>query len=385
LSSVAAEAGEVKGGSMKRIETGNFNQLTYKGGGGCVSLFGLPFFGFGVMFMIAGIMGTVKNKTGAPVGPMFPVLFGGLFASIGAAFMFGRTGMMFDRTTGIITQWWGLLFPMWNSQYDLKKYNRVTISKEIRKSKNSSTTVYPVRVTGGPKPLDVNTCADEIEARKYAEVVAKFLEVGITDTSGDGIVEREAGTLDESLRDRLKRQSEDVDITSPPPNMRATFEAHGNAVVFYMPPPGFKFSLLLPLIGVGIFAFVVLSFFLYPILSDATMQMEGKYIFGGFIGIFFVLLPISVAVLPIFTQMTQRWEVEADPIRLRVTTRGMLTRKTEEIQCDDLEELNYTNIKANQDTALRALSDEKTILFGAGYNYAELDWIRRVILKAISA
>ena len=370
---------------MKRIETGNFNQLSYKEGGGCVSLFGMPFFGFGVAFMIAGIAGTVKNKTGAPVSPVLPVIFGGVFASIGAVLIFGRTGMVFDRTTGIINQWWGLLFPMWNSQFDLKSYTRVTISKELRKHKNSTTTVYPVRVTGGTKPIDVTTCTDETEARKYAEEVAKFLEIGVTDASGDAVVHREAGTLDESLRDQLKRKGEDVDISNPPPNMRASFEAHGNAVVFYMPPPGFKISLLLPLIGVCLFCGIVVAMFLFPLLTDKTMSLETQLAFSGFIGFFFVFLPIAAGLTPLFIHMTKRWEIEADPIKLRVVTRGLIFSRTDEIQCDHLEELKFSESRANKDPGLKALSDNKTVEFGAGYPYSELDWIRRVILKAISA
>ncbi|MCY3023734.1 MAG: hypothetical protein NTW87_32540 [Planctomycetota bacterium] len=371
---------------MRRVETNNYNQLAFKEGGGCQALFGLPFLAAGIGVIFAALMGTMKTKGGAPVtgaAAIAPALFGLVFACVGAVFVFGRSGFIFDRGAKTVTRWYGLLFPMWTKVYEWRQFTEVTITRETRRSKNSTYTVYPVRLTGTGDKLDISEPRDEGEARKLAEEIAKFMDLGVTDSSGGTTVRREAGTLDEPLRDRLRRTGQDVDISAPPAGMRATFSAHGNAVSFSIPLAPFSPALLVPVGCAVIFGVFVGLVFFWPMVSQPGMPGEMKWLFGGFFGLFFILMPLASSLGMVLAKLKRRSEIEADGRGLRVTTHGVVSSKTVEIPGEELEELRVE--QAGSEHRLAAVSDKQTARFGEGLPPDELEWIRGVILKAIAS
>ena len=372
---------------MKRVNTGNPDQLAYKEGGGCVSFFGLPFFVAGLFVIYAGLTGQMKSKGGAPAGTggmIFCAIFGLIFASVGATFLFGRGGFVFDRATKTVKRWYGLLFPMWSRNYDISLFREVTLSQEVRRTKNSTYTVYPVRLVGpNANPLDISEPRDEQEARRLAEEIAKFINCDMVNGLGGVTLRREAGTLDESLRDRLKRSGKDVDITAPPAGLRAQFSARGNAVFFTIPPPPFNLATLMPAGCAGVFAIFVGLTFLWPMLSDKNTPPAVKLLFGGFLGVFFIFLPLATAIGSVLSQRKRSSLVEVDSYSLRVTNQGLLSSKHIEIPSEELEELQLEENKGEY--CLAAVSDKQLVRFGAGLSRVELVWICEVILKALVA
>ena len=86
--------------------------LEIRSGGGCLSVFGLPFLlaGLFVMQIPLGIIPVEAHR--GPLPSVFVVLFGSVFAAVGAALVFGRSGIVLDRGPRPDHQWWGLLVPM---------------------------------------------------------------------------------------------------------------------------------------------------------------------------------------------------------------------------------------------------------------------------------
>jgi len=85
--------------------------LEIKQGGGCLSLFGLPFLAGGIFLMSAGL-GIVRfsNPEEIPAwGYLLLILFGAVFSSVGGALVFGRTWLRIDRSNESITKMKGLL------------------------------------------------------------------------------------------------------------------------------------------------------------------------------------------------------------------------------------------------------------------------------------
>jgi len=102
---------------MKRVDSGNINTLEYRDGGGCKTLFGLPFLFFGLFAVYGAFSGTWKTKSGAPAGFWAPFIFSMVFSAVGLAFVVGRTGTIFDKTVGSVTKWWGVLwFPLYSKK-----------------------------------------------------------------------------------------------------------------------------------------------------------------------------------------------------------------------------------------------------------------------------
>ncbi|HEY3319357.1 MAG TPA: hypothetical protein VGP72_02635 [Planctomycetota bacterium] len=371
---------------MRRINSDEPNRLSYRSGGGCMALFGLPFFGFGLFAMTTAFSGIWNG--GAPSARVPVFLFGLVFGAVGSAFVFGRSGVILDKGLKTVTRWYGLLFPMWTKVQELDTFEEVHMSREERGSGSGRYTAYPVQLKGsaGAK-LEIAEPRTEGESRKFAEEVAKFADLPIVDLSSGIEVRREAGHLDESLREQLARTGQEVDITTPPADMRATFSAEGNAVHFEIPPPPLGCVPVVALVAAIGFSCFVLFTFVPALLSFNGMPAGVQWIFGAFIGIGFVLLPVGGALLALLSRRNRRGVVEADPECLRVSHKGLLLWKRVEIPAGKLEELRIEQPIHGKNSApqLAAISDEKTARFGEGLSHEELEWIRRVILKAVTS
>ena len=75
-------------------------------------LFGLPFLLAGLFVMQIPLGLIPMEGSPGPLPSVFVVLFGSVFAAVGAGLVFGRSGIIMDRGRGRVVQWWGLLVPM---------------------------------------------------------------------------------------------------------------------------------------------------------------------------------------------------------------------------------------------------------------------------------
>jgi hypothetical protein len=67
-----------------------------------------------------------------------------------------------------------LLVPFKSTAYDLDSFDYITITREVRRSKNSTYTVFPVRLvdcTMKLKPINLGEPRDYEEARRMGETV----------------------------------------------------------------------------------------------------------------------------------------------------------------------------------------------------------------------
>jgi len=370
---------------MRRINSSYDTQLVYKSGGGCAALFGLPFFAFGVVFVIAALTGGMKMKGGGN-SVVFPALFGAVFALVGAAIIFGRSGLVFDSAAKTVRSWWGLLFPLKSTTDTLSDFLEVRIDREQRKNKNSTYTVYPVRlVRKEGKALHIDEARNEEESRRLAEEIAKFIDFPVTDASSGQAVRRGAGTLDESLRDQLSRTGEVAEIPAPPPRMHSIITAEGNRVLIEIAPLKPKNSDYFPFFVALVFSGFVFFVFLLPLLLDSGTGAGEKGLFGAFIGGLFIALPLLLTLVGIVRQRKRSWTIEATPESLTVTERGLTRAKTQHIPSLELEELRVEVARpTNQLPCLTARSDTLTLRFAEGLAPGELRWLRQLLLRAVT-
>ena len=323
-----------------------------KTGGGCLMLFGLPFFAAG-MFVILGALGivTVDMDEGTP--PIFFVLFGSVFAAVGAGLMFGRGGTKIDRRTMRITRWWGLLVPMKSTEYGLDVYDTVALSRERRKSGKSSVTVYPVKLRGASAEEEIEITAPQNyqEARKEAEELSKFLSAPLEDNSTGKSVKRDVDELDKSYRDKVWDEGGPEFAVSAPPNMRSIIRDTGGSVTIEIPPAPLHPLHLLPVLPALIFASVVAYFFL-PGLGKNFGGGNGELIFSLFIGVFFIAVPILLSLTQAVRKARMSQHITADPHSLRVRTKGPGQKKDVTIPCAELEEMELVTADDRMKSAL---------------------------------
>ncbi|HUT53630.1 MAG TPA: hypothetical protein VM658_09580 [bacterium] len=400
--------------------------LETRSGGGCLSLFGLPFLLAGLFTMQIPLrLVPVENSDNMPW--FFFFLFGLVFATAGGVLVFGRSGLILDRRTGMAVKWWGLLLPMKRREYPLDTLKTVSIHKNVGDS--DSPTTYPVQITGedGGKRISVTNPTDYAQARCEAEQLAKFLGLPVADTSSGKKVVREAGELDESVRDRARRTGEKSGyLPDPPFNMRTRVQETGDGVVLEIPGPPLNVTHYLSL-GAATVVSLIALFFLFSNLEPSDLAWPPSpqdAAIAGLILIFFVAAPILSALAHVRRDRNRSTRVIASPALLRVEERVKGKLVTTEIPGDQLEELTLptltdataamnaqskrpayelgdtgvmrmpdgrpmpgilvTILKMAGSPGIVARSDTATVTFGAGLSEAELRYLQALILKAMT-
>ena len=376
--------------------------LTKRRGGGWVSLFGLP-------FLIAGI-GVIGFAFAAPSSggeppPWFVIIpFGSVFVAVGGAITFGRAGIIIDKASHTITTWWGLLAPMHKKTHALAAYDRVSVSREVRRSKNSTYTVYPVRIESDDDRISYCEHQDPLKSRQEAETVAKFLQVKMIDGSHGEEIVREPDQLDESLRDRAQRTGEALELPDPPANARTQCRVEGHTMTLTVPPRGMTLGSLLlfiPAIAIPLIVAAVMG----PAVFDDKAPEIFKIVFGAFFGVFFLLLPLTAFAGLALANARRSYEICVSPDMLRVREQGLLRVKVTEISSDELEELilplgpgaGRVNLEqapkfirnlflaTGKSPGILAVSDRATVNFARGLPRQELRWIHAVISQIMTA
>lgn len=297
-------------------------------------LFGLPFLLAG-LFVMSTPLGLIPVEGDS--GPWyFLVPFGSVFALVGLGLMTGRRGVIIDRRRHRIVTWYGLLIPMKRKECLLDFYDRLTLSREVRKSDKSTRIVFPVRLEGNGQnePAHVEEPQDYHQARATAESLAEFLRLPLADRSSGKEIVREPDRLNESIRERVRRTGEEIPEAAPPPQMRSTLEEASGTLNIHIPPTGLTATHGLELFVVLIFITVAVFFAMPMVGVDAQDPM--RFVFIAFFGVGFVLVPLLVVLSRVVGQARKRCTVQASRSLLRVENGS----KVAEIFVDELEELS---------------------------------------------
>jgi hypothetical protein len=396
--------------------------LEIRSGGGCISIFGLPFLLAGV-FIMQIPLGIIPVQRSGTLPAIFVVLIGSVFAAVGTCLVFGRSGSILDRSRGRIIQWYGLLVPMKRTEYLLESVGQVEINFASGDSKSAAT--WPVTLAGESiaKPISVSQPTSFIEARQVAEELARFLRKPLVDYSTGEKVTHDPEHLDESYRDRVRRTGEAVSFLPPePPNMRAQLERTGEGLIINIPASANSRFQYIPVYFSLIFAGGVAWFFLRPILMF-TMPEFIRNIFLGFFGLFFIAAPVISALRTVYRQKKEFERITVTKAFLRLEALKQGKSITMEIPTAELEDLLASTTRGAMNTievsgmkkvslgdtgtprmpdgrpvprflvslmkmvgsrGITARSDKTLIGFAAGLDEAEVTWLFALIRKTIA-
>ncbi len=360
---------------------------------GCMALFGLPFFLAGCA-VIVGVFLAGESGEGEGLPWFVGIPFGGIFATVGALFLFGRWGIIVNRRAKTIVKWWGLLIPMYSKSDSLEGVNHVSITSETRRSSSKhgsrTYTVYPVRLQGGGKKIDIEEPRETNEARARGEALAKFLQVELHDRSSGELVQRAADELDLSLRDLAKRRGEVAELPQQPTTMDSAVTVENETATIDIPAPGLRLQFVIPLVMSLIIPALVCAFFL-PAVLGMNMPPLIMLIFGGFIGVFFVLLPLVTLGGGALRSAFTRERVIASPELLRVE-RGWLRTFGKEIPANELEELTVGKGKRRRNMPFSGLgnpvvarSDRLELRFGQHLDRREAEYVCALVKAVLTA
>lgn len=281
---------------MKKINVPEFKQtaqdkLEVKKGGGCIGCFGVPFFLAGIFMLLMSLqIIPVTNANEVPwFGWIIIFCMGLVFSAVGSGLVFGRNWISIDRTKRRIFVAWGLLKPMKGQEYILDNYKAVLLKYDSGDSDSPAT--YPVVLKSGVNDSELALCSfNEYNASlKQAMLLSTFLHLPLEDTTTD----HHTQISPQQIKQNIMPLSLDkvTDVSPAPENMKCAISQTNDDIQISIPGPAFS---LYHLIGLA-FPVVILYVIGFPLLGffkDTQTPQYVQYFFLGFMGLFFVLMPV---------------------------------------------------------------------------------------------
>lgn len=344
----------------------------------------------GLGFLAVGLLVSSLLPTSPRTPAEAPIVFG-VLALIGAIFVCVRVGVVIDRQESSITTWWGLLVPFYKTVHPFSPAHVVTISREERLAPKRRYDVFPVRLEGaGTDAVTIHEPLDHDNARRLAEDVAKFVHLGIRDRSSGKEVAREAGALDRSLQQRLKRPASSKPLPVQPPRARAIINYGGTRAptTIEIPPVGRRVLLreFLRMVVLACFGGLFFELVTYN-ESDAAV---GVATLVGFLFFWVIFLPLLIrsAIL--------RERLIVSPDDFIVTQRDLFGTKTTRLSSGEIEEVEVTKAKRGMSYGFAVIgggnlrvvirSDRGSIELGAALlKPKELKWLSEVLIHILTS
>ncbi len=290
-------------------------------------------------------------------------------------------GIIMDKETSTITQWWGIFKPMKQRIVDFNDVTAVTIGKAHAPHLVISMYVFPIYLECDGKPLRIEEPKTYKLARKRSEELSKFLDVKIIDRTLSTELEVEPGMLDLSIREKWNLRPGKYVVPDVPENCRIVSSVEGDTLTCTIPAAGYRKCLgLLALhivILVGIMGTcLALSHLLPWIVPDNPELMF----------ILFGLLLLAAIGFRFIHDSNYFEEISIDSYSLKFKYASLIGPKTREVRLDEIKEL----IVAEQSlpdfmpgTIVTARTDNEVLEFGRRINKDELEFLHGLVLGMI--
>jgi hypothetical protein len=294
-------------------------RLQFREGGGCLSLFGVPFFAAGIFLLLTAgdaiPMGGTEDL-GSWGRPLLG-LMGIVFTGVGGTLVLGRSWATLDVAERAATKSWGLLVPFKAHARHLDEFTRVTIGFE---TDSDSADHFPVTLKARSGP-DLVLCklTDYAEARHCAAEAARHLRFALEDASGDHAVAVDPAHVDRPIREHAPRQVHTS--PAPPRPAAARSEVHHETVGVRIVIPQPRLShlgLLFVLLPVAI-PVVVVPWLWRFFQQTRTPEAVGVIFLGMFACLF--------GVLPAMTIVNGIMRARHGHLEVRVSREGVTLRE----------------------------------------------------------
>lgn len=312
-----------------------------------------------------------------------------------------RYGVILDGRRRTSAKWWGLLVPLYRfGERPLSSACYVSISS--RRMRNPPKNTLLERATEplvsmrdhlsvaleepGRDAIELRETQDYDDARRFAEEFAKFLNTPLRDRSSREEVVREAGKLDEPLRDRLRRTRQPVPLPAPIEGARAIFNygGIGASTSIEMPPAGINTrSVLKALLG----AFSLLLAGVVGI-GKGRESMDASTLLFILMAVF--LLGLVLAARSLTRAASYREHLVVSPDGIVIAQHSPSGTKTTRLASAEVEEIALIALhlpRSFHDSMSRVVirSDRGSIELGATLSKAEeVRWLRDVLMHALT-
>ena len=369
-------------------------RVEIRGGGGCMPIIGVALFliGCGPIVAIVARAWVLKEAI-EYIGVPWITLF---FLVAGVVVTFARYRFDLDGEARTYRKRLGLFKSGKEESGSLDEFDQVTLRRCVRpyapSERRTWITVYPIHLVGPRGDLQVWEGEELDTARNQAEQVAKALGFPLTDLTGPERIVREAGHLDESLREQRRRKGElPPELPPVPQGMKTRVRVEGRELVFDLPPDGWPRhavsgavgALFIAAFGCGL---LLVGLSLLRGAPDLIVCAFGV-LFCCFAFLGFVVSPLLGAGRWLLKSRYTTHTVRVSPDRLHVTARGLLSSRAAEIPAAELEELRLDLSREEPACVAEFLarSDRTTIRFGGRLSAEEANWIKSVLEQILTA
>ena len=331
-------------------------RLEIREGGGCLTLFGLPFLATGIFMLLASFGVVTIRSDGEPVTQATLLLLGVLFTLVGAVLAFGRSITTIDVGQQVLTKQWRILLPVLTRTYQLGDYSTVTLA--FVRGDSDSADKYPIGLKGDTvAPLSLCSPTQYAEARQCAAAVARHLGLDIEDTSTDHPSHVTATEVNAPLQDRF-RATTSAPAPARPSVMRSDVADADGSVRMSIP-----MAPLNPLVIYGglfpsVVVVVMLGWLGFFSISRALTPPER--IFFGVLFVVFGLLPAVSVVARWLRSRVGRTIVTVSAHELCVQERGIFrTRTVAVFSASEILDVDYST-RESMMTSARRHAEEQT-------------------------
>jgi hypothetical protein len=296
------------------------DRIQIREGGGCLGVFGLPFFAAGV-FLLLSSMGLVPMEKGDDLLTRLMLPFMGIvFTAVGGTLSFGRAWTTVDGTRREIVKQLGLMVPMHSTTRLIDDFTALAL--EFERGDSDSADTYPV-VLKARSGRNHRLCSstEYADARGCATSVAELLRLDFEDATTDHPVRLTVGQTEMPLQQRLQMEGRESGSAERPANTRCKVLREPNALLITIPtrrthPVAFALTLI-PVAISAVFVGPLSQFFRQTRTPDPM-----AWAFLGFIILFFGVLPAMTAINGYLSERRGGTIVTVSPSGIGIQERG---------------------------------------------------------------
>jgi hypothetical protein len=337
------------------------DRVEIREGGGCLSIFGLPFLAAGVFTALIGLqIIPVSNKDEVPAWAWQLIFLMGLaFIAVGSSLVFGRRWTTLDKARGTIVKQTGLLVPLRKEQFALVDHDGVRLRFEEGDSDTSDR--FPVVLQGkGNRPdLALSNPTDYAVAREQAEFIAGFLSFPLVDAATDHEVVVAPRPASAGPVKRERPSADATERATRPPFMRSRVEPSGGKVRIVLPGPGFRPHLLFGFALPAVFVMYVIPHLLEFFTATHTPEFVQVF-FVGFIMIFFCILPSIGTINGIIRSIRGRTTVGASADGITIEEQAAWRKKVTSLPAGEIFGLDYSAAESAYRSIHRSVRERYT-------------------------
>ncbi|MBI5022130.1 MAG: hypothetical protein HZB59_11905 [Ignavibacteriales bacterium] len=358
---------------FKQIEP---DKLHSKQGGGCLSIFGLPFFAGGIFMILitAGVI-PLENQNDVPDwGWIVMALMGIVFTVAGLTLTLGRTWVTIDVSRQVIQKYWGLLMPMRGEEISLIEFRAVEIHLRSGDSKTSDQFPVTLKMRAG-KDFPLFSSTEYGKSYDQGTMIAKFIRLPLEDhttdhpttLAPDAIIDKSKELFDSTVRlsdDIPKPVSMQSRIEEIPDGKRIT-------IPLILPKSLRAIEILIPLIFLIFIIPNLIPFFRHSNTPDAISD-----IFIAFIVLFFILIPIFRMIFAIHSRKKSGTILTLTSSQIVVEEKKVRRSRTKIIPSDEIIGIDYSTKQSIIDSAQSSMDHGTNQQYGTTTGgYPQPKWI----------